>query len=238
MSITACSRAGTNEAGHGGATSRTASSPCSAWVSAMPRGSSAAITRPLSKPSRRQPILHIWFTFPIIGCRHALRCCSNNWSYRRPKTRPSHRIGCRHNGKPHDRDGRRLAVRWRPAVVVEPRRSARPITFSPRPACGGRARQIRSGCRSAPKFSRQIGTGSSAIRFTLRHRQASAGPAVRSWLASAFEPVKRTVDDIQRDYRLLIAAVSARTKASILVLNRMSTSGYEDISAMRPSIYR
>jgi len=63
----------------------------------------------------------------------------------------------------------------------------------------------------------------------LRHRQASAGPAVRSWLASAFEPVKRTVDDIQRDYRRLIAAVSAQTKARILVLNRMSTSGYEDI---------
>jgi hypothetical protein len=63
----------------------------------------------------------------------------------------------------------------------------------------------------------------------LRHRQASAGPAVRSWLASAFEPVKRTVDDIQRDYRRLIAAVSAQTKARILVLNRMSTSGFEDI---------
>jgi hypothetical protein len=63
----------------------------------------------------------------------------------------------------------------------------------------------------------------------LRHRQASAGPAVRSWLASAFEPVKRTVDDIRRDYHRLIAAISAKTEARILILNRMSTSGYEDI---------
>ena len=68
----------------------------------------------------------------------------------------------------------------------------------------------------------------------LRHRQASAGPAVRSWLASAFEPVKRTVDDIRRDYRRLIEAVAAKTGARILILNRMSTSGYEDILSYAP----
>jgi hypothetical protein len=68
----------------------------------------------------------------------------------------------------------------------------------------------------------------------LRHRQASAGPAVRSWLASAFEPIKRTMDDIRRDYRRLIEAVAAKTGARILILNRMSTSGYEDILSYAP----
>jgi hypothetical protein len=68
----------------------------------------------------------------------------------------------------------------------------------------------------------------------LRHRQASAGPAIRSWLTSAFEPVRRTIDDIRRDYRRLIEAVAAKTGARILILNRMSTSGYEDILSYAP----
>jgi hypothetical protein len=68
----------------------------------------------------------------------------------------------------------------------------------------------------------------------LRHRQASAGPAIRSWLDSAFEPLKRSVDDVRRDYRQLVEAVAARTGARILILNRMSTSGYEDILSYAP----
>ena len=68
----------------------------------------------------------------------------------------------------------------------------------------------------------------------LRHRQAAAGPAIRSWLASAFEPVKRTVGDIQRDYRQLIDTVAAQTGARVLILNRMSTSGFEDITSYAP----
>jgi len=68
----------------------------------------------------------------------------------------------------------------------------------------------------------------------LRHRQAAAGPAIRSWLASAFEPVKRTVNDIQRDYRQLIDTVAAQTGARVLILNRMSTSGFEDITSYAP----
>jgi hypothetical protein len=68
----------------------------------------------------------------------------------------------------------------------------------------------------------------------LRHRQAAAGPAIRSWLASAFEPVKRSVTDIQRDYRQLIEAVAAQTGARVLILNRMSTSGFEDITSYAP----
>jgi len=68
----------------------------------------------------------------------------------------------------------------------------------------------------------------------LRHRQASAGPAVRAWLSSAFEPVKRSIDDIRRDYRRLIEALATKTGARVLILNRMSTSGYEDILSYAP----
>jgi hypothetical protein len=68
----------------------------------------------------------------------------------------------------------------------------------------------------------------------LRHRQASAGPAIRSWLTSAFEPIKRSIEDIRRDYRRLIEAIASKTGARIMILNRMSTSGYEDILSYAP----
>jgi hypothetical protein len=65
----------------------------------------------------------------------------------------------------------------------------------------------------------------------LRHRQTAAGAAMRSWLSTAFEPVKRTMDDVKRDYRKLIDAVAAQTGARVIILNRMSTSGFEDITS-------
>jgi hypothetical protein len=65
----------------------------------------------------------------------------------------------------------------------------------------------------------------------LRHHQAAVGPAARAWLRSAFEPVRRTADDVRHDYRLLLDAVGEATGARILILNRMSTSGVEDISS-------
>lgn len=68
----------------------------------------------------------------------------------------------------------------------------------------------------------------------LRVYEQTAGPAVRAWLASAFEPIKRTVSDIQRDFVKLIDTVAADTRARFLILNRMSTSGREDISAYAP----
>jgi hypothetical protein len=68
----------------------------------------------------------------------------------------------------------------------------------------------------------------------LRHRQASAGPAVRAWLGSAFEQVKRTIPEIRRDYRLLADAVAKHTGAKLFIINRMSTSGYEDIVSYAP----
>jgi hypothetical protein len=64
----------------------------------------------------------------------------------------------------------------------------------------------------------------------MRHHQAAAGPAIRAWLAEAFEPVRRSIDDIKRDYEALIDTVKEATGGQIIVLNRMSTSGYEDIS--------
>jgi hypothetical protein len=68
----------------------------------------------------------------------------------------------------------------------------------------------------------------------LRHRQASAGPAIRSWLASEFETVKRSVDDIHQDYLRLAEAVKKQTGARLFILNRMSSSGYEDIISYSP----
>jgi hypothetical protein len=68
----------------------------------------------------------------------------------------------------------------------------------------------------------------------LRVYQAAAGPAVRAWLGSAFEPVRRSVDDIRRDYLRLFDLVRAETDARFLILNRMSTSGREDIASYAP----
>jgi hypothetical protein len=65
------------------------------------------------------------------------------------------------------------------------------------------------------------------------HRDA-AGPAVQAWLGQAFEPVKRSVDDIRRDYIRLIDTVGAATGARFLILNRMSSSGREDICSYLP----
>lgn len=65
----------------------------------------------------------------------------------------------------------------------------------------------------------------------MRHYQAAAGPAVRTWLSTAFESVKRPVVTIQRDYERLIDGLHRTTGGHLMVLNRMSTSGYEDISS-------
>jgi hypothetical protein len=68
----------------------------------------------------------------------------------------------------------------------------------------------------------------------LGHHQAATGPAFRAWLASAFEPVKRSVDDIRRDYTRLLDTIDKATGARAVVINRMSTMGYEDISIYAP----
>jgi hypothetical protein len=68
----------------------------------------------------------------------------------------------------------------------------------------------------------------------MRHHQAAAGPAIRSWLGSSFETVKRSIDDIRRDYEALIDAVARTTGGKIMIINRMSTTGHEDISSYAP----
>jgi hypothetical protein len=68
----------------------------------------------------------------------------------------------------------------------------------------------------------------------MRHHQSAAGPAIRSWLASAFEPVRRSVADIKRDYEALIDKIAETTGGEVIIMNRMSTSGYEDISSYMP----
>ncbi len=65
----------------------------------------------------------------------------------------------------------------------------------------------------------------------LAHNYRAAGPAVRAWIESAFVPVARSLEDIRHDYIRLFEAVGAGTRARFLILNRMSTSGREDISS-------
>jgi hypothetical protein len=65
----------------------------------------------------------------------------------------------------------------------------------------------------------------------MRNHQAAAGPAMKAWLAKSFEPVRRSVDDIKRDYEALIDRLARTTGGRAIILNRMSTSGHEDISS-------
>jgi hypothetical protein len=68
----------------------------------------------------------------------------------------------------------------------------------------------------------------------LQHHLTAAGPAVRNWLATAFEGGLRTTEDIKVDYEKLIGAIGKSTGAHVIVLNRMSTSGQEDVSTYAP----
>jgi hypothetical protein len=65
----------------------------------------------------------------------------------------------------------------------------------------------------------------------LGHNQRAAGRVAREWLRSAFEPVSRDLLAIQRDYARLFDTVSAQIGARFIVVNRMSTSGTEDLSS-------
>ncbi|SFK35484.1 hypothetical protein [Methylocapsa palsarum] len=60
-------------------------------------------------------------------------------------------------------------------------------------------------------------------------RSRFAGPAFFEWLRSSFEQVKRAPADILNDYRQLIDAARAHGDAKILIMNRMSSSGHEDV---------
>jgi hypothetical protein len=60
-------------------------------------------------------------------------------------------------------------------------------------------------------------------------RVAEAGPAVRAWFQTQFEPLRPSLDDILRDYRRLISTVRARSDVKFLILNAMSTSASDDV---------
>ena len=82
---------------------------------------------------------------------------------------------------------------------------------------------------------------SSEPQIVLRHRTLgyhvyilsadarAAGPAMRKWLKSTFEPVRRTTEDIRSDLVQLVTTVRAATGGRVVVINRMSTSGREQI---------
>lgn len=61
-------------------------------------------------------------------------------------------------------------------------------------------------------------------------RIGKAGRAFEPWLRANFEPVRRTIHDIQTDYRILIDLIRANAPTTqILICNIMSTIGIEDI---------
>ena len=65
----------------------------------------------------------------------------------------------------------------------------------------------------------------------MRHHQTAAGPAMCHWLENSFEGIARTPADIKADYEKLIDAIEKATGAHVIILNRMSTSGEENISS-------
>ncbi|HVO88733.1 MAG TPA: hypothetical protein VMV45_09335 [Casimicrobiaceae bacterium] len=77
--------------------------------------------------------------------------------------------------------------------------------------------------------------------FVFRHRRLGyalqchpfriieAGRAVQSWLHTDFEQVRRTPEDIRRDYHALIDAVRERSPTQFFILNVTSTASSETI---------
>lgn len=66
------------------------------------------------------------------------------------------------------------------------------------------------------------------------YRLGEAGDAVRAWLARDFEPVARTPDDVRRDYRELVHRLRAGSRTAVLVMNMMSSSGFETQHSYAP----
>jgi hypothetical protein len=63
-------------------------------------------------------------------------------------------------------------------------------------------------------------------------RVTRAGPNITAWVNAAFEPIRRTVDEVARDYRLLFAAIrggQGRLPRHVLIVNLMSSAGDDDV---------
>jgi hypothetical protein len=61
------------------------------------------------------------------------------------------------------------------------------------------------------------------------HHFRTPDAAIREWIHTAFEPVKRSLAEIGRDLVALRASLTARGVEHMLVINAMSSSGHEDI---------
>ncbi len=66
------------------------------------------------------------------------------------------------------------------------------------------------------------------------YRLAAAGAATRGWLNTAFETVPRSISGIKEDYLRLRNAVRSAGRTKLLIVNRMSTAGREDIAFYAP----
>jgi hypothetical protein len=67
-----------------------------------------------------------------------------------------------------------------------------------------------------------------------RFRVDTTGHAIRNWLNVSFEPLARTVDDIQDDLVELRKLLAARGVKHVLIMNALSSSGEESIFTYAP----
>jgi hypothetical protein len=75
---------------------------------------------------------------------------------------------------------------------------------------------------------RKLGYSFSCYPFRL----ADAGRAFPHWLRAHFEPIRRSTEDIQGDYRVLFDLIRAQAPQSeILITNVMSTSDIDDVQS-------
>ena len=104
----------------------------------------------------------------------------------------------------------------------------------------------RTGLRRAASIDALILSLNAEARVILRHRRLGyaislyphriqdTSEMIRTWLTANFEPVERTLDDVRKDLLTLVDAVRARSDVKLLVLNALSTLGYEDIPTYAP----
>jgi hypothetical protein len=62
-----------------------------------------------------------------------------------------------------------------------------------------------------------------------RFRVDTTGQAIRNWLNVSFEPLARTIDDVQADLRQLCTMLTERGVRHVLIMNALSTFGSESI---------
>ncbi|HEY3732110.1 MAG TPA: hypothetical protein VGL28_12700 [Steroidobacteraceae bacterium] len=62
-----------------------------------------------------------------------------------------------------------------------------------------------------------------------RFRVDTTGQAIRNWLNVSFEPLSRTIDDVQTDLKDLCKLLAERGVNHVLIMNALSSSGSESI---------